>query len=88
MTSSFEFFDGLRAEAAVRPHDNALRAAGLVRYGLVDEAQRVATAVLDAEVHFGHRSSAEVDAGVGEAWITGLEDTGVQVLPGPVTCRG
>jgi glycogen debranching enzyme len=40
---------------SVWPHDNALCAAGLMRYGFTEEAQRVAVAVLDAAVHFGHR---------------------------------
>ncbi|HCU97178.1 MAG TPA: amylo-alpha-1,6-glucosidase [Actinobacteria bacterium] len=40
---------------SVWPHDNALCAAGLMRYGFVDHAQRVAVAVLDAATHFQHR---------------------------------
>ncbi|USX54384.1 glycogen debranching N-terminal domain-containing protein [Lentzea sp. HUAS12] len=40
---------------SVWPHDNALCAAGLMRYGFVEEARRVAVAVLDSAVHFGHR---------------------------------
>jgi glycogen debranching enzyme len=40
---------------SVWPHDNALVAAGLMRYGFVEEAQRVATAVLDAAAAFGGR---------------------------------
>ena len=40
---------------SVWPHDNALIAAGLMRYGFVAEAQRVATAVLDAADEFGGR---------------------------------
>ena len=32
----------------VWPHDNATIAAGLVRYGFVEEAQRIATALLEA----------------------------------------
>ncbi|MFS8102207.1 amylo-alpha-1,6-glucosidase [Lentzea alba] len=40
---------------SVWPHDNALCAAGLMRYGFVEQAQRVAVAVLEASVHFGHR---------------------------------
>jgi glycogen debranching enzyme len=40
---------------SVWPHDNAICAAGLMRYGYVDHAQRVAEAVLDAAEHFGHR---------------------------------
>ena len=40
---------------SVWPHDNAICAAGLMRYGLVAHAQRVATAVLEASEHFGHR---------------------------------
>ena len=33
---------------SVWPHDNAVIAAGLMRYGFVEEAQRIATALLDA----------------------------------------
>ncbi|GAA4046504.1 glycogen debranching N-terminal domain-containing protein [Arthrobacter methylotrophus] len=33
---------------SVWPHDNAIIAAGLVRYGFVEEAQRIATALLEA----------------------------------------
>jgi glycogen debranching enzyme len=40
---------------SVWPHDNALCAAGLMRYGFVDEATKVATAVFDAANHFDHR---------------------------------
>ena len=40
---------------SVWPHDNALCAAGLMRYGFVDHAQRVITGLLDAADHFGHR---------------------------------
>lgn len=40
---------------SVWPHDNALLVAGLVRYGLVPEAQRVATALLEAAEVFGGR---------------------------------
>lgn len=40
---------------SVWPHDNALAVAGLMRYGLVDQAQRVVTGLVDASQHFGHR---------------------------------
>src|SRR3954451_15025914 len=40
---------------SVWPHDNALVVAGLVRYGFVQEAQRVAEALLEAAQHFGGR---------------------------------
>jgi glycogen debranching enzyme len=40
---------------SVWPHDNALCAAGLMRYGFTTHAQRVAEAIFDAAVHFGHR---------------------------------
>jgi glycogen debranching enzyme len=40
---------------SVWPHDNALVAAGLMRYGFVEAAQRVATGLLDAAEHFGGR---------------------------------
>lgn len=40
---------------SVWPHDNALCAAGLMRYGFTAHAQRVAEAIFDAAAHFGHR---------------------------------
>jgi len=40
---------------SVWPHDNAIIAAGLTRYGFVEEAQRVIMGLLDAAAHFGGR---------------------------------
>jgi glycogen debranching enzyme len=40
---------------SVWPHDNALCAAGLMRYGFVEQAQRVSDAIIDAAEHFGYR---------------------------------
>jgi glycogen debranching enzyme len=40
---------------SVWPHDNALCAAGLMRYGFTAHAQRVAEAIFDAAARFGHR---------------------------------
>ena len=40
---------------SVWPHDNALIAAGLMRYGFVDEAQQVVDGLLDAAEAFGGR---------------------------------
>lgn len=40
---------------SVWPHDNAIIAHGLMRYGFVEEASRVAMAVLEAAVHFRGR---------------------------------
>ena len=40
---------------SIWPHDNAIIAAGLARYGFVEEACTVATAVLDAAASFGGR---------------------------------
>jgi glycogen debranching enzyme len=40
---------------SVWPHDNAICAAGLMRYGFVREAQQVATGILDAAERFGGR---------------------------------
>jgi glycogen debranching enzyme len=40
---------------SVWPHDNAILAAGLMRYGAVAQAQRIATAVFDAGESFGGR---------------------------------
>ncbi|MCW2540909.1 MAG: hypothetical protein JWN95_2634 [Frankiales bacterium] len=40
---------------SVWPHDNALIVAGLVRYGFIEAAQRVATALIEAAEHFDGR---------------------------------
>ncbi|VXB25785.1 Amylo-alpha-1,6-glucosidase [Arthrobacter sp. 9AX] len=40
---------------SVWPHDNAIIAAGLMRYGFVEEAQRIATALLEAADYSGGR---------------------------------
>jgi glycogen debranching enzyme len=40
---------------SIWPHDNAIIAAGLMRYGFVEEAQRIVMALLDAAAHQGHR---------------------------------
>ncbi|MEN3537111.1 glycogen debranching N-terminal domain-containing protein [Microbispora sp. ZYX-F-249] len=40
---------------SVWPHDSALTAAGLMRYGFVEEAQRIAMGLLDAARAFGDR---------------------------------
>jgi glycogen debranching enzyme len=40
---------------SVWPHDNALIAYGLRRYGLLDEVTRISTAILEAAPHFDHR---------------------------------
>jgi glycogen debranching enzyme len=40
---------------SVWPHDNAICAAGLVRYGFIRGAQQVAEAIMDAAAHFGYR---------------------------------
>ncbi|NMR30323.1 amylo-alpha-1,6-glucosidase [Crystallibacter degradans] len=40
---------------SVWPHDNALIAAGLMRYGFMDEATRIALALFDAATQFGGR---------------------------------
>ncbi|HET8614326.1 MAG TPA: amylo-alpha-1,6-glucosidase, partial [Actinomycetales bacterium] len=39
----------------VWPHDTALCVSGLMRYGFVEEAQRIATALFDVATHFSHR---------------------------------
>jgi glycogen debranching enzyme len=40
---------------SVWPHDNAIVAAGLARYGFVEHAQRIAVGMLEAADHFGGR---------------------------------
>ncbi len=51
---------------SVWPHDNALIAAGLMRYGHVDAAHRVMMAQLDAAAGFDHRLP-ELFSGLGRA---------------------
>jgi glycogen debranching enzyme len=40
---------------SVWPHDNAIIAAGLMRYGFVEPAQRIANGLIDAAASFGGR---------------------------------
>jgi len=40
---------------SVWPHDNAICAAGLIRYGYIDHAQRITDAIVDASAAFGYR---------------------------------
>ncbi|WP_234401919.1 amylo-alpha-1,6-glucosidase [Thermobifida halotolerans] len=40
---------------SVWPHDNALIAAGLTRYGFTEHAQRIALSLFEAAEHFDHR---------------------------------
>ena len=40
---------------SVWPHDNAICAAGLMRYGYIEQAQRVTHAIIDASRSFGYR---------------------------------
>jgi glycogen debranching enzyme len=40
---------------SIWPHDNAICAAGLMRYGFVDQAQRATEAIIDASAAFGYR---------------------------------
>ena len=63
---------------AVWPHDNALIAHGLSRYGLREEAGRVALALLDAAPRFGHRLP-EVFAGFSRR-------TRAEPVPYPTSC--
>ncbi|GGZ72537.1 glycogen debranching N-terminal domain-containing protein [Streptomyces echinoruber] len=63
---------------AVWPHDNALIALGLARYGLHDEARTVAHALIDAATATGHRLP-QVLAGYGR-------DTHAEPVPCPHAC--
>ncbi|MFI9825404.1 glycogen debranching N-terminal domain-containing protein [Streptomyces sp. NPDC052013] len=63
---------------SVWPHDNALIALGLARYGLHDEAGTVAHALIDAATTTGHRLP-EVLAGYGR-------DTHPEPVPYPHAC--
>jgi glycogen debranching enzyme len=48
---------------SVWPHDTAIALAGLVRYGLVDEAAKVAEGFLSALAHFGRNQPPELFCG-------------------------
>ncbi|GKQ36366.1 glycogen debranching N-terminal domain-containing protein [Streptomyces sp. A012304] len=63
---------------SVWPHDNALIALGLARYGLHDEARAVANGMVDAATATGHRLP-EVLAGHGR-------DTHAEPVPYPHAC--
>ncbi|MDG9717031.1 glycogen debranching N-terminal domain-containing protein [Streptomyces sp. DH24] len=64
---------------SVWPHDNALIALGLARYGLHDEARAVARGLVDAATASGHRLP-EVLAGYGR-------DTHPEPVPYPHACE-
>ncbi len=55
---------------SVWPHDNALIACGLRRYGLLDEVNRISTAILEAAPYFDHRLP-EVFAGYPRSEVRG-----------------
>jgi glycogen debranching enzyme len=40
---------------SVWPHDNGIIVGGLMRYGFVEPAQRVALGILEAAAAFGHQ---------------------------------
>ena len=63
---------------SVWPHDNALIVAGLVRYGFVDEAQRVAGGILEAAQRFGGR--------LPELFCGFDRDTYSEPVPYPTSC--
>jgi glycogen debranching enzyme len=56
LSSAMEAYNPLSYHnGSVWPHDNAICIAGMVRYGLVDEALRASAGLLDAARWFGHR---------------------------------
>lgn len=63
---------------SVWPHDNAICAAGLMRYGFVGHAQRVITGLLDAATYFGYRLP-ELFCGFGR-------DEFAEPVPYPAAC--
>jgi glycogen debranching enzyme len=64
---------------AVWPHDNAIAAAGFARYGLADEARRVAGAMLEATMHFREARLPELFCGFDR-------DQSPMPVPFPVAC--
>jgi glycogen debranching enzyme len=65
---------------AVWPHDNALIASGLARYGFLDEASRIARGLLDALAHAADRRLPELFAGYGK-------DEASAPVQYPLACR-
>ncbi|MEO6350632.1 MAG: glycogen debranching N-terminal domain-containing protein [Candidatus Limnocylindrales bacterium] len=63
----------------VWPHDNAIAAAGFARYGLTDEARRVAGAMLEATMHFREARLPELFCGFDR-------DQSPMPVPFPVAC--
>ncbi|MDH4146001.1 MAG: amylo-alpha-1,6-glucosidase [Acidimicrobiia bacterium] len=63
---------------AVWPHDSAIAAAGLMRYGFVEEAQQLITGLLSAARHFDDRLP-ELFAGVGRRSVP-------EPVPYPTAC--
>ncbi len=63
---------------SVWPHDNAIAVAGLMRYGFVDQAQRITRAVLDAAATFGWRMP--------ELWCGFSRSDFSAPLPYPTAC--
>ncbi len=61
------------------PHDNGICAAGFARYGLQDEARRVAGALLEATTHFREARLPELFCGFGR-------DYSPMPVPYPVAC--
>jgi glycogen debranching enzyme len=56
LSSAMRAYDPLSYHnGSVWPHDNAFIVAGLMRYGFVEEAQRIAEALLEAAQRFGGR---------------------------------
>ncbi|HEX7521787.1 MAG TPA: amylo-alpha-1,6-glucosidase, partial [Acidimicrobiia bacterium] len=53
-------------DGSVWPHDNAICAAGLMRYGLIAEAHQVMRGIVEAGAFFGHRLP-ELFAGLSRA---------------------
>jgi glycogen debranching enzyme len=64
---------------SVWPHDNALIVAGLVRYGFVEEAQRLAESLLDAAEQFPGGRLPELFCGL-------ARDEFAQPVPYPTSC--
>jgi glycogen debranching enzyme len=63
---------------SVWPHDNAICAAGLMRYGFVEHAQRVTAAIVDASRSFGYR--------LPELYCGFATDEFAQPVPYPTSC--
>ena len=72
---------------SVWPHDTALTAGGLARYGFADEAARIKEALYDLAASQNDRRLPELVAGYPRTVPEGLSGASAPPVPYPVACR-